>query len=211
MRACRYSVDHMAKLAIRRLERNTSLLAGHAAIRLRAAAPVQNAKPFLIALDAIELVRVTDFQMSPWYSGTDLQSAVASDPIEVCGSCQELLAESIHNHAMRGNVADVVLPDAMVLRSDPSLRNDEVESAFCGDRVLYVVRQNKEVASWLSLFDSALRAASHAGAFEVGFCTTSLATDNREWTQEQLDGMIDRATCVFTAALDGEGYLVWER
>ncbi len=210
MRARKILVNQMASLAVQHLDRNTSLLADQTADRLRVASAVRNAKPYLIALDAIDLKLVTDFRMSPWYSGTDLHSAIASDPIDDGGFVQELLAHSIHHHLFHRDAADVVFPHAMASKGDPFLKNVESELAFCGNRVLYVVRYNDNLPSWLSLFDDTLRTASNAGSFEIGFCTTARPTDNNEWTQEQLEGMIEVASCVFAAALDGEGYLVWE-
>ncbi len=210
MRARKTCVNQMANLAVQHLERNTSILADQTADRLRVASAVRNAKPYLIALDALELELVTDFGMSPWYSGTDLHSEIASDPIEDGGFVQELLAHSIHHQVSHGDAADVVFPDAMASKGDPFVNNGESELAFCGNRVFYVVRYDDDVHSWQSLFEDALRAASNAGAFDIGFCTTTRLTDNNEWTQEQLNGMIEEASCVFAAALDGEGYLVWE-
>ncbi len=39
---------------------------------------------------------------------------------------------------------------------------------------------------------------------------STIPDDKTEWTQAQLDAMVDAASCVFAAALDGGGYLVWE-
>jgi hypothetical protein len=210
MRARKYSVNQMSKLAIQHLDRNTSLLAKHFAERLQGAPPIQKANPYLIALDAIDLNRITDFKWSPWYSGTDIHRAIASDPIVDGGVCQDLLAHSVRDHLVRGLSSDVVFPDAMALKGDECLNKVALELAYCGNRVSYVLRYNDDESTWLSLFDDTIRAASNAGAFEVGFCITARPTDNADWTQEQLDAMIDDATLVFETALDGDGYVIWE-
>lgn len=210
MRARKYSVSHMAKLAIQHLDRNTSLLIDHTADRLRVAPPIQSVNPYLIALDAIDLDRITDFKWSPWYCGTDIHRAVVSDPIVDGCFCRDLLAQLVRDHVVRGLSSDVVFPDAMALKGDEFLNNIALELAYCGNRVSYVLRYNDDESIWLSLFDDTIRTASNAGAFGVGFCTTVRPTDNAAWTQEQLGAMIDDATLVFATALDGDGYLIWE-
>ena len=200
----------MAKLAIQHLERNTSLLTDHTADLLRGAPPIQSENPYLIALDAIDLDRITDFNWSPWYSGTDVHRAVASDPIVDGSFCPDLLAQLVRDHVVRGLSSDVVFPDATALKGDEFLNKVALEFAYCGNRVSYVLRYNDDECTWLSLFDDTIRTASNAGAFDVGFCTKVRPTENADWTQEQLDAMIDGATLVFATALDGDGYLVWE-
>jgi hypothetical protein len=68
--------------------------------------PVQYAEPQLIALDAAEIDRITDFQWSPYYSGTDIITALASDPIPAGAHCHELLARLIRTFLVPG--ADVL-------------------------------------------------------------------------------------------------------
>ena len=87
MRACLSPIPDMEPLALRQLERNISFLSQDVADLLRLSAPIQHSSPQLIALDAAELHRITDFQWSPYYAGTDIYSAVAADPIAGDGYC----------------------------------------------------------------------------------------------------------------------------
>ena len=210
MRASKFSINGMTELALKHLRRNASLLTEKSANRLLSSAVVQSARPYIIALDAIDLDRVTDFQWSPFYSGTDIHRALAANSIVEGMTCDDMLAMNIRRRITVDCSPDVVFPDSMASRNDPFLANVTRQLAFCDDRVYYIVLQNDSDAAWLALFDDTLRFASNAGSFDIGFCTRVPHADKMEWTSQQLNAMIDSASCVFAAALDGEGYLVWE-
>jgi hypothetical protein len=175
--------------------------------RLRVAPPIHNADPCLIALDAIEIDRITDFQWSPYYAGVALHTLLADDPVaDGCWSA-DLLAQLLHDANIRTRTPDVVFPHTWATTNSRFLARETLEHAFCGDRVFFICRHHDEHSVWLSQFDDTLRTACCNKG--VGFCTVAPLADNKVWTANQLTSMIDTASCVFASALDDEGYLVW--
>ena len=210
MRARKFPVHDRSHLAIQHFERNISVLCAELSSRLRVAPPVRSAAPYLIALDAIEIDRITDFKKSPYYAGVALHKAKAADPVvDGCWS-DDLLAQVIHDSIVRTHTSDVVCPHSWATKGDPFLARVTLEYAFRGDRVFFVCRHDDDHSVWLTRFDDTLHAVSDAGAYEIGFCTLAPPAENAVWTPSQLDAMIDTASCVFASALDGEGYLVWD-
>jgi hypothetical protein len=210
MHACKYPVTHLSQLAADQLDRNLALLGNQLASRLRNAPPIKNASPYLLALNAINLDRVTNFQWDPWYAGTDAKTAIASDPVVEDEYSQHLLARTMRTHVAKRHSSQVVFPDAMASRGDPCLEDELCQPIYCGECVFYTLRYNDDEKSWLQNFDDLLCRITSAGYFEIGFCTALLPPGSREWNPEQLTAMIDAASCIFSAALDGGGYLVWE-
>jgi hypothetical protein len=78
------------------------------------------------------------------------------------------------------------------------------------DRVFFICRFGPDDATWLESFDDTRRQASTAGAFDVGFCSSALLNRGEAWTNGDVQTMIGTSTCVFAAALDCEGFLVWK-
>lgn len=190
------------------LERNALLLPEDVARMVLTSTLVEISTPQLIALNAAELSRITNFKWSPYYAGTDIHSAVAADPIPDDGHCDQLLARVIREYANAG--MDVIFPHALASSSDPFLAHVSLEWTSFEDRVFFVCRSNPDESIWLQSFDDTLARTSTAGAFDIGFCTPSTPAPCNEWNRNEIERMIASADCVFAAALDGEGYLVWK-
>jgi hypothetical protein len=207
MRANVTPIAGLREQALRHLERNVSVLPDEVARLLVGSRPVQCGEPQLIALDAAEINRVVDFQWSPYYSGTDIYSAIAADPIPDGGHCHDLLARHVRRCVVPG--VDVVFPYAFASRRDSFLANVAQEWASFNDIVLFICRFNERESAWLESFDDTRRQASVAGSFDVGVCSKRCPGHCAEWTGEAMRDLMASAICVFAAALDGEGYLLW--
>jgi hypothetical protein len=200
------SIPQLSAQAFEHLKRNVSVLHSQIAALLLSSSAVRNAEPQLIALDAAEIARITDFQWSPYYSGTDIHTAVASDPIKGPQD-HDVLARLIRTSCSPG--ADVVFACFVASKTDTWMRNVSQEWRSCNGNIFVIHRFDPDEPRWLEGFEETLRRASTPG-FDVGFCTHAPAGSGGEWTVEEFGAMVAASNCIFAAALDGEGYLVWK-
>lgn len=206
MHAQLFSVADKRNEAVTHLQRNVGLLDPVLAARIVGSDLVRDAPPELIALNLAEVDRIEKFQWSPYYKGTNWHTAAKESPLDH-PALAELLAATLHAAANPGGVR---FPHPYERPTDSFLETATERCGGVGERVYFHCPYDAAMEEWGERFEEYYRSCSMAGSFELGF-TTKNAPDLAQLSLEAVCQMADAANCLFTAALDGEGFLLWRR
>jgi hypothetical protein len=192
--------------AISHLQRNLRLCCPEIHDRVMLSTPILEMRPKLIAFNAIEIDRITDFAWSPYYAGTDIYSAIQEDPVSVgCGPDDILVSKFT---TLMQHDSALVMPHAFAREADPFLTRQRQRFFVVNDRIYFFALGDVIKSGG---YDPLLASVSVANSVETGFVTGMHRIGDYSSTEATLTAILNDVRCVFTSALDGEGYLVWSK
>jgi hypothetical protein len=164
----------------------------------------------LIAQESLDLDRVQEFRWSGTYAGGKLLTDfLGSSPFPMDEHSEAGVAKLVEEYLVSANDRVVVVGQLGHCRSKLlHWRTEGMRFGFFGDEA-YPILSRCDTGCLEVMADAIRLGHWSTGLFSKSSSLSAASSEDIELVESCLDEIAANAVHVFTAALDGEGYLVW--